>query len=120
LRRRTLGTRLRYATEDVDLGGTVVRKGEAVMPVLAGANYDPRAYDRPDRLDLTRDSAGHVSFGHGPHYCLGAALARQEGEVAFAALLRRFPHLALAVDPAELERGPNPGTWQLAGLPVRL
>ncbi|MEO6081672.1 MAG: cytochrome P450 [Umezawaea sp.] len=115
-----LGTRLRYATEDVKLGETLVHKGEAVMPVLAGANYDPRAYDRPDRLDLTRDSTAHAGFGHGPHYCLGAALARQEGEIAFEALLRRFPHLTLAVDPADLERSPNLGTWQLAELPVRL
>jgi len=119
-----LGTRLRYATEDVDFDGTLVRKGEAVLPVLVGANHDPRVYDRPERLDLTRDPdrrrETHVGFGHGPHYCLGAALARQEGEVAFAALLRRFPDLALAVDPGDLVRGPNPGTWQLAALPVRL
>lgn len=119
-----LGTRLRYATEDIDVGGTLVRKGEAVMPVLAGANHDPRAYERADRLDITRDPdrrrETHVGFGHGPHYCLGAALARQEAEVAFGALLRRFPDLALAVDPDDLVRGPNPGTWQLAALPVRL
>lgn len=112
-----LGTRMRYATEDTEISGTLVHKGEAVMPILAAANYDPRVFDAPEQLDVTRDGEPHVGFGHGPHYCLGAALARQEGEVAFGALLRRFPNLALAGD---LQRGPNPGTWHLAGLPVNL
>ncbi|WP_020667221.1 cytochrome P450 family protein [Amycolatopsis nigrescens] len=119
-----IGTSFRYATEDLEIGGMPVRRGEALMPVLAAANHDPRAFGDPDRLDLTRDPdrrrETHVGFGHGPHYCLGAALARQEGEVAFGVVLRRFPGLALAVDPADLRRGPNPGSWQLAALPVRL
>ncbi|WP_405143941.1 cytochrome P450 [Sphaerisporangium sp. NBC_01403] len=117
-------TRLRYAAEDVEIGGMPVRKGEAVMAVLVGANYDPREFDHPERLDITREPDGrrenHVGFGHGLHYCLGAALARQEGEVAFEALLRRFPDLALAVDPSELERQPMPGSWRLARLPLKL
>ncbi|GAA3793817.1 cytochrome P450 [Sphaerisporangium flaviroseum] len=117
-------TRLRYAAEDVEIGGMPVRRGEAVMAVLVGANYDPRRFDDPERFDLTRESDGrresHVGFGHGLHYCLGAALARQEGEVAFEALLRRFPGLALAVGPEELERELMPGSWRLARLPLRL
>ncbi|MFE0025422.1 cytochrome P450 [Amycolatopsis sp. NPDC059021] len=117
-----LGTRMRYAAEDVEIGGELVRRGEAVMPVLAGANYDPREFATPERLDITRDpgrAETHVGFGAGPHYCLGAALARQEAEIAFGALFRRYPGLALAVEPEELRHGPNPGTWQLDALPVR-
>ncbi|MFC7381682.1 cytochrome P450 family protein [Sphaerisporangium rhizosphaerae] len=118
------GTRLRYAAEDVEIGGMPVRKGEAVMAVLVGGNYDPRVFDDPERLDVTREPDGrretHVGFGHGLHYCLGAALARQEAEVAFAGLLRRFPGMALAVAAEDLERQPMPGSWRLARLPLHL
>ncbi|MFD0689598.1 cytochrome P450 family protein [Actinomadura fibrosa] len=118
-----LGAHFRYATEDLDVGGRPVRKGEPVMPIVPGANYDPRVFDGPDRLDLTRDGGrdheSHLSFGHGLHYCLGAALARQEGAVAFEALLRRFPDLALAVDPGDLKHGSD-HFWRLLSLPVRI
>ncbi|GII64180.1 cytochrome P450 [Sphaerisporangium krabiense] len=117
-------TRMRYAAEDVEVGGMRVRKGEPVMALLAGGNHDPRAFGDPGRLDITREPDGrketHVGFGHGLHYCLGAALARQEGEVAFEALLRRFPGLSLAVAPDELERQPIPGAWRLARLPLKI
>lgn len=117
-------TELRYAAEDVELAGTLIRAGEAVQPVLVSANFDPRVYDDPERLDLTRQPAGrgdgHLGFGHGAHYCLGAALARQEGEVALSALFERFPDLALAVDESSLARQPLPGSWRLAELPVTL
>jgi cytochrome P450 len=117
--------RMRYATEDIEIGGVLVRKGEAVRPVLVAGNYDPRRFDAPERLDISRAPEGrlenHVSFSHGPHYCLGAALARLEGEVAFEALLRRFPDLALSVDPADLEYELMPGQWRiLMALPVTL
>lgn len=116
-----IGTRMRYATTDLELGGVTVAKGEAVMPILAAANRDPAGFDDPERLDITRaGSARHVGFGHGVHRCLGAALAKQEGEVAFTALTRRHPNLRLAVPADELPRGANPGSWQLAALPVRL
>ncbi|WP_433256819.1 cytochrome P450 family protein [Streptosporangium sp. CA-135522] len=118
------GTRMRYATQDLEIGGMPVRRGEIVMAILVGANHDPRAFGSPGRLDITREPDGrrenHVGFGHGLHYCLGAALARQEGEVAFEALLRRFPDLALAVEPEDLERQLMPASWRLARLPVRL
>ncbi|WP_067968902.1 cytochrome P450 family protein [Nocardiopsis trehalosi] len=118
------GTRMRYATEDVAVGGMPVRRGEAVMAVLVGANFDPDRFPEPERLDLTREPAGrresHVGFSHGVHYCLGAALARQEGEVALGALLRRYPDLAPAVPPEELVRQPMPASWRLDRLPVRL
>ncbi|MFF9478644.1 cytochrome P450 [Streptomyces sp. NPDC014733] len=118
------GTQLRYATEDVEIAGVRIAKGDAVQLILVSANFDPRHYDDPDRLDLTRHPAGqaenHVGFGHGMHYCLGATLARQEGEVAFGRLLAHYPDLALAVPPEELVRLPRPGNWRLTALPLRL
>ncbi|MET9297205.1 cytochrome P450 [Streptomyces sp. NPDC003077] len=117
-------TQVRYASEDVELAGTRIKKGEAVEAVLVSANYDPRHYTDPDRLDLTRHPEGqaenHVGFGHGMHYCLGASLARQEGEVAIGKLLARYPGVSLAVAPDELERVPLFGTWRLNRLPLRL
>ncbi|MFG2529236.1 cytochrome P450 [Streptomyces sp. NPDC048516] len=117
-------TQLRYAAADVDLAGTTIRKGDAVQLVLVSANFDPRHYTDPDRLDLTRHPAGqaenHVGFGHGAHYCLGATLAKQEGEVAFGKLLAHYPKLSLGVAPERLERTPLPGSWRLNALPVRL
>jgi len=114
-------TRLRYATEDVELGGVTIHAGDAVQSVLVSSNFDPRVYEDPERLDVTRKPAGrgdgHVGFGHGAHYCLGAALARQEGEVALHALVDRFP--ALALD-GPTEWVPLPGSHRLTALPVRL
>ncbi|MCO5996741.1 cytochrome P450 family protein [Actinoallomurus rhizosphaericola] len=116
--------RVRYATEDVEIGGRRLRKGSPVMASLVSANFDPRRFADPHRLDITRQPDGghetHLGFGHGLHYCLGAALARQEAEVAFAGLLDRYPGLSLAVPPESLDRIPMPGTWRLAALPVRL
>nr|ABR68636.1 Ema-V5b [synthetic construct] len=117
-------TQLRYATADVDLAGTPIRQGDAVQLILVSANFDPRHYTDPDRLDLTRHPAGHaenhVGFGHGAHYCLGATLAKQEGEVAFEKLFAHYPEVSLAVPPDHLERTPVPGMWGLNSLPVRL
>ncbi|GAB7032010.1 cytochrome P450 [Streptomyces sp. NPDC021749] len=117
-------TQLRYATEDVEIGGTLIHKGDAVQLILVSANYDPRHYTDPERLDLTRHPAGHaenhVGFGHGPHYCLGATLAKQEGEVALGKLFARFPDVSLAVEAERLERAQTPGSWRLVSLPLRL
>ncbi|NUW46427.1 cytochrome P450 [Nonomuraea rhodomycinica] len=109
----------RHAREDVELHGVTIRAGDAVTASVAAANRDPRAFAAPDRLDvtLTRE-ATHLGFAHGPHFCLGASLARVETEAALAALLRRFPDLAPA--PEEAMRAPDPGTWRLASLPVTL
>ncbi len=115
-------TGVRYAAEDLELGGVPIARGEAVEAVIVSANRDPRVYADPDRFDVTRRPAGrgegHVGFGHGIHYCLGAALARQEGEVALHALFDRFPGLAL-VDP-EPDWMPRPGMRRLATLRVHL
>ncbi|MCX4741089.1 cytochrome P450 family protein [Streptomyces antibioticus] len=116
--------RLRYATEDLELAGTPVARGDAVQLVLVSANFDPRHYSDPDRLDITRHQDGqaenHVGFGHGIHYCLGATLARQEGEVALARLLETYPDLALADGDPEVRRARLPGSWRLDALRLRL
>jgi cytochrome P450 len=112
----------RYAREDAELGGVLIRKGEPVTAALVAANRDPRVFADPERLDLGRapGAQGHLSFAHGPHFCLGAALARVETEVALTGLLRRFPDLALAMPADAVGRLPDPGTWRLASLSVRL
>ena len=87
----------RTTTRDVVLGGVGIPAGTLVVLALATANRDPRAFADAARLDVTRDAVGHAAFGHGVHHCLGAPLARMEMRIAFPALLRRFPDLALAV-----------------------
>lgn len=92
----------RYATEDVELGGTKVRAGDALLLSLPSADRDAAVFDRPDELDLERKDNPHFGFGSGPHRCPGATLARVELMVATAALLERFPKLRLAVPEREL------------------
>jgi cytochrome P450 len=108
----------RFTTEDVEIGGVPVPKGERVTVSMLSVNRDPAVFPDPDRLDVTRapGSLGHLAFAHGAHFCLGAALARLETEVALTALLTRFPGLRLAAEPV---RVPDPGNWRLATLPVR-
>ncbi|GAA1987540.1 cytochrome P450 [Amycolatopsis minnesotensis] len=114
----------RYAREDAEVSGTQIREGDRVTAVIASANRDPRAFEDPDRLDITRPPRQHLGFGYGPHVCLGASLARVQTEVALAALLDRFPNLSLAENPENPEnpenlwRATDPGTLRLAELPV--
>lgn len=94
----------RVATEDLELEGEQIRAGQAIVVAIGGANRDPEVFAQPDRLDIERVDAGkHLSFSLGIHHCLGAALARLEGKVAFEELTRRFPDLRLAGPP---ERSP--------------
>jgi cytochrome P450 len=86
----------RIATTDLEVGGTPVSAGEQLIVLVAAANRDPAVFPDPDRLDVGRADNRHLSFSAGMHYCLGAALARLEGEVALGALVRRFPRLELA------------------------
>lgn len=88
---------VRVATTDVVVGGVTIPRSSQVTVSLGAANRDPSRYPDPDVLRLGSDS--HVTFGHGIHYCVGARLARVEGEIAFGTLLRRFPELALAAEP---------------------
>ncbi|MFE9404893.1 cytochrome P450 [Streptomyces sp. NPDC006530] len=109
----------RIATEDVHVGGELIRQGEFVYVSYVAANWDDRVYPEPDRIDLDRQGPPHVAFGHGPHFCIGPLLARTESEILLTTLLARWPGLRLAV-PAQqvpwqtevLIRGPR-------ALPVR-
>ncbi len=87
----------RIAAEDIEVGGVVIPKGDAVLLALASANRDGDVFTNPDQLDLARTHNPHISFGHGVHYCLGKHLGRMEMEIALDGLLRRFPDLRLAV-----------------------
>ncbi|MFF9401154.1 MULTISPECIES: cytochrome P450 [unclassified Streptomyces] len=92
----------RFATEPLTLGGRDIAVGDPVLVVLAAADRDPARFEDPDTLDLARRDNQHLGYGHGIHYCLGAPLARLEGQAALATLLRRLPDLRLAVEPADL------------------
>jgi cytochrome P450 len=89
----------RTATRELHVGDVVVEKGQTVTTVLAAANRDPARFADPDRLDITRADNHHLAFSQGIHYCLGAALARLEGQEAFRGLVQRFPDLDLTHDP---------------------
>jgi cytochrome P450 len=110
----------RFGTGEVTLEGVRIPAGEPVVVSIVAVNRDPRVFPDPDRLDLARvpDRAAHLAYGHGPHFCLGAALARVQTEVALGALLTRWPDLSPA--PPGAHRAPDPGTWRLSTLPVRL
>jgi cytochrome P450 len=90
---------VRVVYEDIELGGVPVAAGERVVAYLGAGNRDPERFTDPNRLDLARRDNAPLSFGGGIHYCLGAPLARLEAQIAFPALLRRFPSLALAGEP---------------------
>ena len=107
----------RVAMEDLDLFGHKVRKGDEILLILGAANRDPAAFTEPHRLDVTRDARKHVAFGGGIHHCLGAALARMEGSIAFKALLDAFPTMELAAPPT---RRPTFTLRGLETLPVAL
>ena len=92
----------RFAREDVVFNGVRIARGEQVRAVLGSANRDEEQFVNPDTLDITRDPNRHLAFGQGIHYCLGAPLARLEGQIAINTLLRRMPNLRLAVAPEQL------------------
>jgi cytochrome P450 len=89
----------RIAAEDMTIDGTPVAKGEIMMLLLAAANRDPELFDRPDEFDPDRDEIRHLAFGKGPHFCLGAPLARLESALALSAVAARFPNARLASEP---------------------
>jgi cytochrome P450 len=112
----------RYAIEPVDIGGITIPSGAQVIICLAGANRDPRRYSNPEKFDIDRDEGRHLAFGHGPHHCLGAPLARMEGRLAIWSLFARFPQMRLAVSARELHWGHGDGLVLrgLSELPVVL
>lgn len=85
----------RFAAEPLEIGGARMARGDAVMVGLTAADRDAARYPAPDRFDIRRDTRGHLAFGHGIHYCLGAPLARLEARTAIRTLLERAPELAL-------------------------
>jgi 2-hydroxy-5-methyl-1-naphthoate 7-hydroxylase len=93
---------LRFAVEDIDIGGVTLRAGEAILGYGA-AGRDPLVYGRgAGQFDVTRAAKEHLAFGYGVHHCLGAPLARLEAAIALPAIFERYPDLSLAVDPGEL------------------
>jgi cytochrome P450 len=110
---------VRFSTETVQVGEVEIPAGQLVFVALLAANHDARRYDHPDRLDVTRNPNPHLAFGHGIHHCLGAPLARLEGEIAIGRLLTRFERITLDRDAvvryrsSTLMRG-------LTALPVRI
>jgi len=91
----------RIAMSEIEIGGCPIHRGESVLTLLAAANRDPSEYPEPDRFDITRQDVHHRSFGGGAHFCLGAPLARLEGQLAIAAFVERFPRVRLADEPLE-------------------
>lgn len=86
----------RVAKEDLELHGNTIRQGQPILSMLGAANRDPGRFDDPNRLDIGRRNNGHVAFGSGIHYCLGAPLSRLEGQIAFTSIVQRFPNMRLA------------------------
>jgi cytochrome P450 len=101
------------------LHGTVIRRGELVVAGLAAANRDPSKFAQPDALDLQREPNRHLAFGQGGHYCLGAPLARMEGQIAISLLVSRLPNLRLAVPAGKLRWRATPVVRGLRALPLR-
>jgi cytochrome P450 len=109
---------LRYLTDDVEVGGMTLPKGSSVIPLLESANYDDTAFENPYEFDVSRPDNHHLTFSAGPHFCLGAALARLELQVALRALLLRFPTLRLAVPVEELRHKEGPLDLGYEEIPV--
>jgi cytochrome P450 len=110
----------RFTLEPIDLGGIRIPAGEMLLISMLSANRDPRQFSAPGTFDITRETGGHLGFGHGIHYCLGAPLARLEGRVALGKLFHRFPRLRLAVEPATLTYRDSTLMHGPTSLPVHL
>jgi cytochrome P450 len=109
----------RFPTEDVEVAGVAIPSGDPVLPLISAANRDPEAFADPDGFDIARTDLDHVSFGYGPHFCVGAALGRLEVGIALPALLARFPALSLDVPRDGLRFRSAFMTRGLLRLPVR-
>lgn len=108
----------RYVAKDVELHGQTVPAGSAMLLIAASANRDPERWDDPDRFDVRRNTAGHITFGYGAHFCLGAALARLEGRVVLDEMLKRWPEWEVDLDGAHL--APTSTVRGYETLPIRL
>lgn len=103
----------RYAREDITIAGTTIPRGELVLGVIASANRDASAFTDPDTLDITRENNKYLAFGLGAHYCVGAPLARIEGQIGITTLLARFPNVSLQIPADQLKWR---GTFIVRGL----
>ncbi|MEZ4869855.1 MAG: cytochrome P450 [Caldilineaceae bacterium] len=110
---------MRFAAEEVTLAGQTLQRGDAVSLVLAGADRDPVPFEQPNRFDITRSPNRHLGFGQGIHYCLGAPLARLEGQIAIATLIQRYPALHLTTPVDQLRWRTVPIMRGLHHLPLR-
>ena len=110
--------RRRVALEDVQVGDTLIRAGEGVILAAEAANRDPEKYDRPDDLDVSRGTNQHLAFGFGIHQCLGQPLARIELQIAYPALLRRFPDLRVTVPDSQIRFRSEMAVYGVHELPV--
>lgn len=110
--------RRRVATEDLEIGGVTIRAGEGVVLAAEAANRDPRQWPHPDEVDVSRGTNRHVAFGFGVHQCLGQPLARLELQIAYPALLRRFPGLRVTVPDSEIAFRDDMAVYGVHALPV--
>jgi cytochrome P450 len=108
----------RFVGKDMELCGVRLKRGDRIMAMLTAANFDPAANEHADKLDLARRPNRHIAFGTGIHFCLGHQLARIEGRCALQALFKRWPKLALAVDPSQIRWRRQPGLRAIERLPV--
>jgi len=110
----------RHPTAEVEIAGTVLKPGMVTLVMLAAANRDPAEFENPDKFDIMREHNPHVAFGDGIHFCLGAALARLEGQIAFSTMLARFPKLRLAHPDAPVSYKGSYFLRGLAALPIAI
>jgi 2-hydroxy-5-methyl-1-naphthoate 7-hydroxylase len=102
------GAIFRYALEEVVVAGVTIPAGDAVYLCYSGAATDPAQYGQDATyFDIDRKNRNHLAFGHGPHFCLGAPLARLEARVVLPRLFERFPHMMLSVDPDDIPHTPS-------------
>ncbi|GAA3438480.1 cytochrome P450 [Kutzneria kofuensis] len=109
---------MRVATEDTEIGGVPIAAGEYVIVQVQAANHDPERFADPERLDIDRQTNGHIGFGHGPHQCAGQQIARLELTTVLATLPRRVPSLRLAVPQEEIRFKTDTTVYGPAALPV--
>jgi cytochrome P450 len=109
---------MRYALEDIELGGVTIKDGDLVIISEASANRDEKLFEHSEVFDPTRNSKGHLAFGHGAHICIGQNLARTELRIVFPAVFRRFPELHLAGDVADMRLNNDRIGGGLSSLPV--
>ncbi|HAA21279.1 MAG TPA: cytochrome P450 [Cytophagales bacterium] len=114
------GTKLEYATEDMEIAGVKISKGSVVAPLLASANHDPAVFENPEVFDITRNPNKHLGFSMGGHYCLGAPLARMETKVALQIMLDRYPNLRLAVPKEQIVINKKLGWHEYKEMPLHL